>query len=118
MVCTPLIPVFFVAEHYGLRNTSSWGSKDLASAEAGFLFGIMSRNLCAALDGYGNHMKVPQYSIGVCTMVLLCSLKYVLIMTLLCNIQYTLDGFDMVLSCRIPLLYAIGRVFMNRLCFI
>jgi hypothetical protein len=25
------IPDFFVAEHYGLRNTASWGSKDLAS---------------------------------------------------------------------------------------
>jgi hypothetical protein len=25
------IPDFFVADHYGLRNTTSWGPKDLAS---------------------------------------------------------------------------------------
>jgi hypothetical protein len=28
-------PRFFVAEHYGLRNSSSWGSKDLVSAVQG-----------------------------------------------------------------------------------
>jgi hypothetical protein len=27
---TEYIPDFFVAEHYGLRNTSSWESKELA----------------------------------------------------------------------------------------
>jgi hypothetical protein len=32
MFRTQYIPDFFVAEHYGLWNTSSWGSKDLASA--------------------------------------------------------------------------------------
>jgi hypothetical protein len=27
---TQYIPDFFVAEHYDVRNTTSWGSKDLA----------------------------------------------------------------------------------------
>jgi hypothetical protein len=31
MFHTQYIPDFCVAEHYGLRNTTSWGSKDLAS---------------------------------------------------------------------------------------
>jgi hypothetical protein len=31
MSLTQYIPDFFVAEHYGLRNTASWWSKDLAS---------------------------------------------------------------------------------------
>jgi hypothetical protein len=30
MLRTQYIPNIFVAEHYGLRNISSWGSKDLA----------------------------------------------------------------------------------------
>jgi hypothetical protein len=31
MFHTQYVPDFFVAEHYGLRKTSSLGSKDLAS---------------------------------------------------------------------------------------
>jgi hypothetical protein len=31
MFPTQYIPDFFVAQHYCLRNTSSWGSKDLAT---------------------------------------------------------------------------------------
>jgi hypothetical protein len=31
MFSTQYFPDFFVAEHYGVRNTTSWGSKDLAS---------------------------------------------------------------------------------------
>jgi hypothetical protein len=30
MFRTQYIPDFFIADHYGLRNTSSWGPKDLA----------------------------------------------------------------------------------------
>jgi hypothetical protein len=31
MFCTQYTPDFFVEEYYGLRNTTSWGSKDLAN---------------------------------------------------------------------------------------
>jgi hypothetical protein len=34
MFLTQSMPDFFVAEHYGLRNTSSWWSKNLASARS------------------------------------------------------------------------------------
>jgi hypothetical protein len=36
MFPTQFIPDFFVAEHYGLRITTSWLSKDLASG--GFVY--------------------------------------------------------------------------------
>jgi hypothetical protein len=42
MFRTQYFPDFFVAEHYGLRNTicTSWWSKDLASRNAGSIFVI------------------------------------------------------------------------------
>jgi hypothetical protein len=40
MFCTQYIPNLFEAEQYGLLNTSSWGSKDLA-LKLRFLNGIL-----------------------------------------------------------------------------
>jgi hypothetical protein len=63
MFRTQYIPDFVVAEHYGLRNTSSWGSKDLASEEIErcrvriclFLISEDCVSLCCAAGALSDH---------------------------------------------------------------